>query len=260
MMNSDSPRQDLLSYDELLQQNQALLHEVEELRIQENIIWNLLAETSRKLQIYSASIKAAVSSLLNYDIFWDSTNQHEFLETIDSSVNQVSEMIVLLTLAFRSQANNLVLSRDSNMLQEILSFSQTNALKKIPDIRLEVSFPADGKPVLVDYEYLTKALLLLYEVLFAQAPAETIRIAASETVGGWFLDFSGLDPQMIKGIDQIYHSKAQPASYEFLSAENILKLHVFCEILHLQQITVEILDEPGRLPIMRLRVPEIAPI
>jgi len=65
---------------------------------------------------------------------------------------------------------------------------------------------------------------------------------------------------MIKGIDQIYHSKAQPASYEFLSAENILKLHVFCEILHLQQITVEILDEPGRLPIMRLRVPEIAPI
>ena len=114
MTNSNHPRQDPLSYDELLQQNQALLHKVEEFQEQENYIWNLYADTSRKLQVYSASIKAAVSSLLNYDIFWDSKNQHEFLETIDRSANQVSEMIVLLTLAFRAQANNLVLSRDIN--------------------------------------------------------------------------------------------------------------------------------------------------
>ena len=152
------------------------------LQAQETFVWNLFAETSRKLQVYSASIKAAVSSLLNYDIFWDSKNQHEFLETIDSSVNQVSEMIVLLTLAFRTQANNLVLSRDLHLLQEILSVSHAMAMKKYPDIRLEVSFPSDGMPVLVDYEYLTKALLLLYEVIFAQAPAGSLRVEASEAV------------------------------------------------------------------------------
>jgi hypothetical protein len=259
-MNSDRLRQDPLSYDELLQQNQALIHEIKQLQAQENFNWNLFAETGRKLQVYSASIKAAVSSLLNYDIFWDSKNQHEFLETIDNSVNQVSEMIVLLTLAFRAQANNLVLSQDSHVLQEILSVSHTMAVKKNPDLRLEVSFPSNGMPVLVDYEYLTKALLLLYEVSFAQAPSQLIRVEARETVGAWFLDFNGLEPQIIKIIDTMHRCKARPASNEFLSADNILKLDVICEILHLQQITLEVLDELGRLPILRLRIPEVAPI
>lgn len=260
MMNSNRSRQDPLSYDELLQQNQGLLHEIEELQTQENFVWNLYAESGRKLQVYSASIKAAVSSLLNYDIFWDSKNQHEFLETIDNSVNQVSEMIVLLTLAFRARAKNLVLSRDSHLLQEILSVSHTIAVKKNSDIKLEISFPSDGMPVLVDYEYLTKALVLLYEVFFAQAPAQPVRVVASETERAWYLDFIGLEPQIVKIIDTMDHCKAQPASNEFLSAENILRLDVICEILHLQQITVEILDEPGRLPILRLRVPQVAPI
>jgi len=260
MMNHDHPRQEPLSYDELLQQNETLLHEVEELQVQENLIWNLFAETSRKLQVYSASIKAAVSSLLNYDIFWDSKNQHEFLETIDSSVNQVSEMIVLLTLAFRTQANNLVLSLDSHLLQEILSVSHTMAVKKNPDIRLEVHFPSDGMPVQVDYEYLTKALLLLYDVLFAQAPTNSLRVEASETSGAWFLDFTGLEPHIVKMIGNMHGCKAQPAAYELFSAENILKLDVICEILHLQRITMEMLDEPDRLPVLRLRIPEVAPI
>jgi hypothetical protein len=166
----------------------------------------------------------------------------------------------LLTLAFRAQARNLVLSRDSHLLQEILSVSHTIAVKKNPDIDLKVSFPPDGMPVLVDYEYLTKALLWLFEVLFAQAPSRSIRVDANENIGAWFLDISGLDPQIVKIIKNMDHCRAQPASNEFMSAENILKLDVLCEILHLQQITVEIIDEPGQLPILRLRVPEVAPI
>jgi K+-sensing histidine kinase KdpD len=260
MMQNDSSKRDSVTYDELLQQNQALLQEIEDLRAQETFAWNLFVETSRKLQVYSASIKAAVSSLLNYDIFWDSKNQHEFLETIDSSVNQVSEMIVLLTLAFRTQANNLVLSRDSHLLQEILSVSHTIAKKKNPDIKLEVSFPSDGMPVMVDYDYLTKALVLLYEVLIAQPQAGSIRVEALETSGAWFLDFTGFGSPIARIIGAMHRCKAQPASNEFLSPENTLKLNVICEILKLQQISVEILDGPGQLPILRLRVPEVAPI
>jgi K+-sensing histidine kinase KdpD len=259
-MHTDPPKQDPLSYDELLDQNRALRQEIEELQALEPFVWNLFADTSRKLQIYSASIKAAVSSLLNYDIFWDTTNQHEFLETIDSSVNQVSEMIVLLTLAFRAQANSLELRRDSQLLQEILSVSQMVATKKLPDIKLDISFPPAGKPVLVDYEYLTKALVLLFEVLFAQAPTEPIRVVASETSGAWYLEFAGLDPQILNMIEQMHYCKAMPASNELLSAENILRLHIICEILHLQQISIDVIDEPERPPILRLRVPDIATI
>jgi K+-sensing histidine kinase KdpD len=255
MTDSNPQKREPVPYDELLQQNWELRHQVEELRAQEVNTWNLLAATGRKLQVHSASIKAAVSSLLNYDIFWDSANQHEFLETIDSSVNQLSDIIVLLTLAFRSQANSLVLRKDHHLLQEILSISQMAAAKKFPQMKLEISFPPAGKPVLVDYEYLTKALLLLYEVLYARAPSDPIRVAANESDGAWFLDFIGPDNQIIQAISQMQNCKTQPATTENLSAENILRLYIICEILHLQDITVDAFDGPDQRTVFRLCVP-----
>src|SRR5215208_2403784 len=248
MMSSEHPKQELLSYEELLRQNQALRQELEEFKSQESLIWSLFAETSRKFQVYSASIKAAVSSLLGRDIFWDSANQHEFLESIDNSVKQLSEINALLTLAFRGQANNLVLSTDFHLLQEILYASHASALKKIPDLRLDISFPPEGKPVLVDYEYLNKALVLLYEVFHSQIPAKSIHVVASETDGSWYLDFSGIPSSIVGIIEQMHQCKTQPKSNEILSAENILRLHVICEILHLQQISVEIAGDPEQSP------------
>jgi len=257
ILDNDSPMKETLSYDELLKQNQSLRNEIATLSSQEDYTWDLFAETSRKLQVYSASIKAAVSSLLNYDIFWDSANQHEFLETINSSVNQVSELIVLLTLAFRGQAGSLVLKKDKQTLQEILSVAQTNALRKWPDIRLEVSFPPEGNPVLVDYEYLTKALLLLYEVFFARGCSEQIRVAASETTACWVLDITGIDSPVIDAIDQMYHCKTQPTAIDFLSSENILRLHITCEILHLQEISVDVLEGLEQPRMLRLCIPVV---
>jgi K+-sensing histidine kinase KdpD len=257
IMKNDPAPQEALSYDELLMQNQSLRNEIAKLSAQGSYDWNLFTETSLKLQVYTASIKAAVSSLLNYDIFWDSANQDEFLETIDRSVNQVSELIVLLTLAFRSQAGSLVLKKDKQVLQEILSVAQTNALRKRPDIRLEVSFPPEGNPAMVDYEYLTKALLLLYEIFFSRGFSEQIRVAASETNDCWVLDFTGIDSSIIDVINQMYHCKTQPAAIDFLSSENILKLHIACEILHLQEISVDVLDAPEQPQMLRLRVPVV---
>jgi hypothetical protein len=54
----------------------------------------------------------------------------------------------------------------------------------------------------------------------------------------------------------MHYCSAQPASNEYLPAENILRLHVVCSILHLQHIIIEIIDESEQLPILRLRVPE----
>jgi hypothetical protein len=220
----------------------------------------MFAETSRKFQVYSASIKAAVSSLLDHNIFWDASNQHEFLQTIDSSVDQVSEITALITLAFLAQANNLVLSSDYHMIQEILSSSQSVATRKMPEIRLEIDFPLEGQPVFVDYEYLSKALVLLYEVLFPPYLSQPIRIVASEWDGFWALDLSGASQAMFRVIDQMHRCKARPESNEILSAENILKLHLMCEILHLQQISVDILDGPEQSQILRLRVPTTATV
>ncbi len=87
----------------LLNENRDLRRQLAELNARNQTLQTLLVEISRKLQISSASIKAAVSSMLALDFFWDESTQHEFLETIDNSVDQISSLIRLVTLAFRSE-------------------------------------------------------------------------------------------------------------------------------------------------------------
>jgi hypothetical protein len=253
-MSSENPEPGKLSSEELLQENQALQRELISLGEQHKYLWYLFADTSRKLQVYSASIKAAVSSLLNYEFFWDSANQHEFLETINSSVNQVSELIVLQTLAFRAEAGSLVLKRDPQMLQEILSAAQAEAQQKFPDMLLKISYPVEGKFALVDYEYLVKALILLLEVYNANPSPEPVTMILTEEEAGWRLDISGLDLRLMQTIEQMHWCKTQPASIDFLLPENILRLHIFCEVLHLQGISVEVLESPDQPPVLRLWV------
>jgi hypothetical protein len=247
-----------LSYSELLQQNLALNSEVEQLRRQSVYSWGVYAETSRKLQVYSASIKAAVSSLLNHDIFWDSANQYEFLTTINASVNQVSELTILLTLAFRADAGSLTLKRDSQMLQEILSVAQANARNKFPNLALQISYPDAGKMALVDYEYFIKALLLLFEVFTAMPSSDQILITALEEDTFWFLDLSGIDIALMKTIEQMCGSELLPVGYNSLSAENIIRLHIACEVFHLQEISMEVLEKSDLPTVLRLYVPAVA--
>lgn len=250
-MSRKNSEQAELSYAELLQQNRTLRQEIEALNQQSVYLWGVYAETSRKLQIYSASIKAAVSSLLNRDIFWDGANQLEFLTTINASVNQVSDLTILLTLAFRAEAGSLILRREPQALQEILSMAQASAQAKFPDLRLQVTCPQEGSMALVDYEYFSKALLLLFEVLSAQKYSEQISITASETGTEWQLDFVGIIPELMKIFQQMHQCKTQPESSDFLSTENILRLQIICEVLHLQDISVNILEAP----VLRLSVP-----
>ncbi len=256
-MDVENPEPPELSIEQLLRDNQALKRELEVLKQQRVYYWELYADTSLKLQLYSASIKAAVSSLLNYDIFWDNANQHEFLETINSSVNQVSELIVLLSLAFRGEAGSLVLKRDPQVFQEILLVAVNHARLRLQGLSLEVSFPDEGKLVLVDYEYLSMILVLLLEVFNSKKTTESISITAIEGNNHWFLDFSGFDRAIMKIIEEMHQCKTHPTSVEFLSQENILKLHIACEILHLQEIFVEILEPVDKPPTLRLWVPAI---
>lgn len=256
-MNKDSHEPVSLSYDQLLEQNRSLYAQLSAYQEQESFIWDLFVEASRKFQVYTASIKAAVSSLLDNNILWDNANQHEFLQTIDKSVNQVSNINALLTLAFRAQANSLVLSKDYHLLQEILLSSQASVLKRIPNLRLDIFFPREGKPVFVDYEYLTTALALLYEVLFVQSGHNPIQVIASEDKEFWLVEFVGANPEILRVIEQMHNCKTQPKANEALLAENILRLHVICEILHLQQISIDVLDGAGAQPTLRFRVPEL---
>jgi hypothetical protein len=256
-MSEDSTRDaSQLSYEELYRQNVTLRQELDDLKLNLQSMWALLVDTNRKLQVSSASIKAAVSSLLNYDIFWDGANQHEFLTTINTSVDQVTKLVALLALALRAEEGSLELKREPQDLQEIISIVLDHGANAFPKLTLAATLPADGRPVLVDYEYLITALELMCETFEAIASLERIQVQATEDQDHWFLDFKHLDQPIVALVlspldwrtNRLPHVPALPLEY-------LLRLQVARQILRLQGIETEALADAAEAAGLRLRVP-----
>lgn len=245
-----------LSYEELYQQTLELRRQLDELTANQRMVWVLFIDASRKLQMSSASIKAAVSSLLNYDIFWDGANQHEFLTTINSSVDQSAKLASLLTLAVRSAAGSLELKREPHDLREIISVVQDSGKISFPNLVLDITLPKEGQPALVDYEYLTTALELWGEVFETRLQARLIRVQAIESTDQWFLDFTGLDSELMLlirsslnwQVDELLAGTSLPLDY-------LLRLYIAGQILRLQGIAIEVVTSPTGELALRLRIP-----
>lgn len=214
----------------LARENQALRQELAALRQQQRAVWSMLADAGRYLQVSSASIKAAVSSLLDHDIFWDVSNQHEFLQTINASTDQVGRLIRLLALTFQSQAGRLELKREPNVLPEILSAMETAPGLNPP---LAMTLPTGGRPVLADDEHLTLALQLLLEVFAGRVAQPPLRMRVEEQPESWQLVFSGLQPATAALVPaQMAQPPGELAAAD-LPAENQLRLLVACRLLQL---------------------------
>ena len=257
MMAGEENRQLEPSLEELRRHNELLRSELEWARSESAMAWMLFVEISRRLQVSTASIKAAVSSLLNHDLFWDPANQHEFLETIDASVDRVSRLVRLLALAFRAEAGSLELKHELHSLHEILAVVQENMVVKDSNLTLWFSLPTDGKPILVDYEYLTNALGYLVEFLTAGPSAARLQIRASENAKDWFLDIEGIEETNLDLVQTLQYRKTDQAVFARypLQPDLILGLQVACDIFHLQQIDLAKVASSLGEPVLRLTVP-----
>ena len=246
------------SMDDLQRSNLELRRELEALRTERQAIWPLLVETSRRLQVSSASIKAAVSSLLSYDIFWDSANQHEFLKTIDTSVDQVGKLSTLFSLAFRLEAGTLVLKRELHNLQEILTSAQANAAFAFPNLEIELFLPQEGKPVEVDYEYLTLALTMLFEVFASSLRAKKISVRMQEALVEWSIDVDGLDETTAELIQSMHNFQLEPNGISSrLSPENAIRLHIVSRLFDLLDIQVDSMKNEDDQTSFRIQIPTI---
>ena len=256
-MDTEDDNRSNPTYEELSRENAALRGELERAASGHDYTWMLLVEASRRLQVSSASIKAAVSSLLNYDLFWDPANQHEFLETIDASVDKVARLVMLLALAFRAEAGSLELKREPQSLQEILALVHAHAADKNPKMMLRLPLPKEGKPVLVDYEYLTIAFGYLFDLLGARQESPKIRIEVVENPQDWSLIIAGVEEADLYLIQTMRSCKTDQIALSryALLPEVILGLHVACEIFHLQDIDLETIPTPQGEHLLRLTVP-----
>lgn len=206
----------------------------------ERIMWDLVSEISQGLQMSFASIKAAVSSLLDGNIFWDQAAQHEFMQTIDKSVDDSSSLTAVMTLAMRCESQTLIVHREPNSLQEILSQAKDLVQKDLPDAIIELSLPTETRPAFVDFEYLRMALRLLIEVLLSAnvKSCAPMSIQMLEKATEWQLvietDSSGLTNDLINWLS--HHA---PERFLFpinLRAEIKLKALVSYQLLTLQAI------------------------
>ena len=207
-------------------------------------IWELLVALGSQLQLSLTSIKMSVSSLLDYEIFWDPSSAHEFLQVIDISTDRTANLVVLLTLAFRSQAKNLEISTEPHTLQEVLESLKSGVSKGNFEERLIVGYPPIGKPASVDYQYLIVGLRLLFEVAMDEIKGlEQLTFQAIESLENWLLRIGEMNILTADIIRQFFKAQNDVVAYKgLLQPENTLKLLVACRVLSLQGITL--IEEP----------------
>jgi K+-sensing histidine kinase KdpD len=258
-MKTDRTSQTNMSQLEILQTKITELNrELEETKIINQSMWSLLVEITNRLQMSSSAIKAAVSSLLDHDIFWDGSTQHELLEIIDDSADQVSNQIILLSLAFRSEANDLEMQVEPYDIQEVFIPAFDKLGRDYPDLELSIDIPTDGNSILVDYKYLTVALELLMDVIAAsQQPLARLEVSARESQATWHMDIYGIHDEIAGFIANISSCLDDELITDIrLLPTNKLKLFVVCNIFSQQGIQIESLNQETDNNGLRLILPQ----
>jgi len=246
-----------ISEDSLMQQNSDIPRELLELKAVNRIKWTLLVDLSRKLQASSASIKAAVTSLLDREIFWDPNTQFEFLTGINEGVDSASSLILLLSLLSRAETGSLALKRDPHELQEILSIVQEHFSKNYPKLALKVKFPSEGKVVQVDYDYLVIVLRILFEVLDMVAVEQiSVQATAFENPENWNLDITSENSMIIPLVAQVIAGISEQAIRpKHVSPEVVLRMVVIQQISDLNGIQVQVHEREDGEAVLRLIIP-----
>lgn len=212
------------------------------------VLWSLVSEISQGLQISFASIKAAISSLLGGDIFWDHAAQHEFMQTIDKSIDDISELTAVMTMAMRAESRSLLIYREPNDLQEILSQAKDLVQKGNPDAVIQLPSQALMRLAFVDFEHLRTAFRLLFEILISVQPnsAAPILVSVQEKVDEWQIVIGGKFPPI--AYDIIHWLQHQSTDLSLLPvnlrSETRLKILVSCQLLALQMIAITISSGP----------------
>jgi hypothetical protein len=241
--------------DEIQQHNRVQADAADDAAL-DQAMWSLLVLLSRKLQISSASIKAGVSSLLDQNIFWDGSTKHEFLESINSSTDQVSRLITLLSLVTRAKAGMLEIKTEPQMLQEIVSIVRNQVQNELKKLSVEIILPQSGKPVQVDYEYLMLALRLLFEVFSEISPElKSLSIFAFEVEQNWKLDIVSDE-----SFTELFTLMEKDRLLELLTSSRLspdvrLKIFIVCQIFFLQHISTELVEYSDRKSGLRIIVP-----
>lgn len=239
--------------EELNAENALLRGELAGLRERNSLLLKTYAEAIRKTQVFSASIKAGVSSLLDADIFWDAGNQREFLTSINLSVGKVTELNTLLALGLHLETGTLSLVIEGQSTQEMLTKVKGNFQECCPGKHLTLNFPPEGPMALVDYSYFVTAIDFLLQIIANKSDADEYNLRASVDGGHWLVE---IKPVSALVADQVINEVCISKAADF-SAEDRIRTLIFRNLARCQNIGTEVSSEGEDKAVIRLTVPVI---
>jgi len=255
MKNSHSSSMNSRVTEDMKDQN--LCQEVEHLHMTNQFLWSLLVDISKKIQVSSAAIKASVSSLLDYEIILDVSTQHELLEIIDNSSDQVSKYVMLLTLVSKMESNTFTLSSEPIDISEMLSSVNEIITRNYPKFILKLSTQLPREPVCIDYEYLSIALVMLFElILETQTLSQELSIVAAESEKHWYVDIEEISKDALDAILKISTREDNELLQDYgLLPTAKLRLYVVRKIFELLSIQISTISESNETTGIRLMIP-----
>jgi len=203
-------------------------------------LWFLLEEITDRMQVSSAGIKAAVTSLLDYDIVWDGATEHDFLEIINNNVDDVSREVMLITLASKIETGQLELVPEPNSIQEIISNVIDIVSNEFSECTFEVDISAQDMPIFVDFDYTVMALLFLFEfILEKDNGLDLCKINIKEVNNDYMIQISNVNKTVRDLIFEIEEELTEGLMWRNeLKSSHKLKLFVLGSICDTQNIQI----------------------
>jgi signal transduction histidine kinase len=150
-------REEQLKHAEQQGQEIRVLKEVDKLRGQ------FLSNVSHELRTPLTSVKGFVSTLLRTDATWSQEDQRDFLETVNKEADHLTELINDLMDVSRLDAGGLKLNKSNYYISEIIESISDRLAMLTRQHELNLKFPPDLPPVLVDEMRIGQVLTNLVE-------------------------------------------------------------------------------------------------
>lgn len=142
----------------------------------------LLAAVSHELRTPLATIKAAVTSLLDPSVTWDADARAEFLQAIDEETDRLSLMVGNLLDLSRIEGGALRPNKQWYDAAELVADVIIRTTSRYPARLIETEIPPDLPLVQLDYVEIAQVLMNLVENAIKYSPATTPIVIAARSV------------------------------------------------------------------------------
>ena len=246
------------SRDDLLEYVKEVESELESSQQNNRTLWSTLGRIIDHIQISSAGIKAAVTSLLDYDMVWDGSTEHEFLEIIDNNIDLVSNKILLITIASKIETEQLELYLEPNSIEEVISHVVDKLDEVYQDCEVNINISEGGKPILVDFDYFAMALQLLMEIIIdyvGEVKPCDIKVTSQDPF--WYINIIGVKQEILTVISELPADiPTNKLAEDHMLPIDKLKLLVMGKLIKAQNIILDIKVEQGS-QYVQLKVPMV---